>query len=121
MEPLILMLLVAPLAVSPLTCHCNDRISCPSSTCHTDGVCRTSVQRIRNGGGVRLRYQCLSKDKLIPSGRPFECENSIKLLDRYVRQCCNTGDYCNQNISLSLQPTPGETTIGTPPFHSPNS
>ena len=90
--------------VESLTCQCNDKILCPTSTCTTDGVCRTSVQLSANSeGGIRKRYQCLGKEHLIPRGRPFECQNAKKMLHRYVRQCCSDGDFCNRNISLSLQ------------------
>jgi len=90
--------------VESLTCQCNDKILCPTSTCTTDGVCRTSVQlSAHSEGGIRKRYQCLGKEHLIPRGRPFECQNAKKMLHRYVRQCCSDGDFCNRNISLSLQ------------------
>jgi len=101
---LVLIMCTAP-KVGGITCQCNDRILCPSSTCTTDGVCRTSVQLSAHAeGGIRRRYQCLGKEHLIPRGRPFECQNSKKLLHRYVRQCCSEADFCNSNISLSLQP-----------------
>merc|ERR1719282_1354530 len=91
--------------VESLTCQCNDKILCPTSTCTTDGVCRTSLQlSAHSEGGIRKRYQCLGKEHLIPRGRPFECQNAKKMLHRYVRQCCSDGDFCNRNISLSLQP-----------------
>ena len=97
--------------VEGITCQCNDRMLCPSSTCTTDGVCRTSVQLSAHAeGGIRRRYQCLGKEHLIPRGRPFECQNSKKLLHRYVRQCCSEADFCNRNISLSLQPLLVKTT-----------
>jgi len=54
---------------------------------------------------MRYRYQCIPKDKLVPPARPFECQNSIKLKHRYVRECCEQGDFCNQNITLVLHTT----------------
>ena len=101
---LVLVICSAP-KVAGITCKCNDRLLCPSSTCTTDGVCRTSVQLSSHAeSGIRMRYQCLGKEHLIPRGRPFECQNSKKLLHRYVRQCCSGADFCNRNISLALQP-----------------
>lgn len=104
--PLLLVLLTSPLSVSPLTCHCNGW-DCPGNFCQTDGLCRTSIERTKNGEGTKIRYQCLLKYQLFPRARPFECENSVKLLHRYVRQCCDS-DYCNRNITLTLQSPPGQ-------------
>lgn len=114
MQPLYLFILLAlPLSGSTLTCHCNDPISCPSSLCSTDGVCRTSLERLRGGRGTRTRYQCLDKENLVPVGRPFECQNAKRMMERYVRQCCSSGDLCNVNISLALKGLPGEAPMGS--------
>jgi len=110
------LLLLLPLLTSSLTCTCNDPIRCPQAECDPGegGACRTSVQRTKDGG-TRTRYQCLQAEHLVPRGRPFECQNSRQLRDRYVRRCCSLGDHCNANLTLALAAPPGTSHLATPP------
>jgi hypothetical protein len=83
---LLLLALVAPLAAGlGITCSCSDPVSCPDGSCATQGVCRASLQRTEGGLGTRRRLQCLHPEHLVPRGRPFECQNSKKLLDRWTQ------------------------------------
>ena len=89
-----------------LTCLCNDRSLCTQDHCDTDGVCRKWIKKLTDGS-VKTGYQCLPQDKLFPPERPFACQNSRAARERFLQECCHQSDYCNTNITLSFQNSPG--------------
>jgi len=104
MKNLINILLLLPTLTTSLVCYCNDSPKfCPDNKCVTNGVCRASIQRSRqNENEIIERYQCVHKRSLFPVKRPFECENSKKLTNTYIRECCKQSDLCNHNHNLSF-------------------
>ena len=89
-----------------LTCLCNDRSLCTQDHCDTDGVCRKWIKKLSDGT-LKTGYQCLPQDKLFPPERPFACQNSRAARERFLQECCHQSDYCNTNITLTFQNSPG--------------
>ena len=102
-EPLKILhiLLFSLVACEALKCYCNEKYSCDQSQCQTDGKCRAWIKKLPDDS-IRRTFHCIDKDKLFPPERPFACENSAAVQHRYLQQCCDSGDLCNLNISLSF-------------------
>ena len=102
-EPLKILhiLLFSLVACEALKCYCNEKYGCDESQCQTDGRCRAWIKKLPDDS-IRRTFHCIDKDKLFPPERPFACENSAAVEHRYLQQCCDSGDLCNLNISLSF-------------------
>ena len=94
-------LLFSLVACEALKCFCNEKYRCDESQCQTDGKCRAWIKKLPDDS-IRRTFHCIDKDKLFPPERPFACENSAAVQHRYLQQCCDTGDLCNFNITLSF-------------------
>ncbi|XP_023329711.1 TGF-beta receptor type-1 [Eurytemora carolleeae] len=70
--------------------------------CSTDGYCFKSISRKDNF--IRRTYRCLDQHMLTPEHRPLYCYARADITDRYRVGCCKTGELCNSNISLVLDP-----------------
>lgn len=94
------LLCILPALSQGLICSCNDKKSCPSDQCETDGVCIHSLTR-RNGH-IKQRLECIPKDRLIPKDRPFVCEHSEARSHQFKSSCCKDEDLCNLSLNLTL-------------------
>ena len=94
-------LLFSLVACEALKCYCNEKYRCDERQCQTDGKCRAWIKKLPDDS-IRRTFHCIDKDKLFPPERPFACENSAAVEHRYLQQCCDSGDLCNLNISLSF-------------------
>ena len=95
--PIALLLTSMPLN-GCLRCVCND---CPTDYCDTDGQCKKWIKRLSDGT-INTGFQCIPQTELFPPERPIACQNSVSDSQRFLQQCCNGENFCNQNISLSF-------------------
>ena len=97
-----LVLSILPQSSLSLTCFCTDQYLCPSSRCVTDGVCRAFIKR-KPDNSVKQGFHCIDKNKLFPPERPFSCQNSRAVEQRYKHQCCDKVNFCNLNLTLQFE------------------
>ena len=100
--PLTMLLCIQPTA--SLSCFCTDQYLCPDSKCVTDGVCRAFI-KLKPDNSVKHGYQCIDKNKLYPTERPFSCQNSKAVQHRYKHQCCDKVNFCNLNLTMEFDST----------------
>ena len=100
-------------AADGLKCYCADYINgvelvslhgCDQNTCETSGVCFVDVQ-LKEDEHVVVHSDCLTNVHNIKTTIDIACQIEEPL---HVVKCCNETDYCNQNLSVSLNnmPTP---------------
>ncbi|XP_062336693.1 TGF-beta receptor type-1-like [Osmerus eperlanus] len=88
-----------------LQCHCQ---WCSNSTCHTDGLCFTSLVHLE-GRVVSQNAMCIPEAELFPKGRPFVCAHSKRDNREVIPVCCDT-DMCNRDPDPDDYPMPTEQT-----------
>ncbi len=74
------------------------------AACHSDGYCFKSVHRVDEA--TTTSYRCIPRSMAMPEERPFMCQYSEAMKDRFMNGCCRDGEMCNRNISIVLPPMP---------------
>ena len=110
---LILSLLLHLHAADGLKCYCALAVDgiellpqhgCDHNTCETSGVCYMDLQ-LKEDKHVVVHSNCLMNIHDVNTTIYIACQIEEPL---HVVKCCNETDYCNQNLSVSLNnmPTP---------------
>ena len=93
-----------------LECVCSKHTSdCDAATarCSTDGMCFSSLKRIRGKRSGKLRIvridRCVDADFLIPRQRPLICEYNRHQNHTYISACCDNHNLCNSAQQLPLR------------------